>query len=180
MVKDQEYLRSKASYCLDLAKKLGATGSSVTVGHSISETVNFRNNTLDESNRSDGLAISIETYLGKKRSSISSSNLLDDNIKTLIEKCFETTKNTPEDEFNSLPDKELLAKEIKNLNLYDETHFDNEKKILLIEALWEIVLSDGEIHDFESNLIRRLAGLLYISDVNSGNARKRALNKNSK
>ena len=76
MVKDQEYLRSKASYCLDLAKKLGATGSSVTVGHSISETVNFRNNTLDESNRSDGLAISIETYLGKKRSSISSSNLL--------------------------------------------------------------------------------------------------------
>ena len=110
MVKDQEYLRSKASFCLDLAKKLGATGSSVTVGHSISETVNFRNNTLDESNRSDGLAISIETYLGKKRSSISSSNLLDDNIKTLIEKCFETTKNTPEDEFNSLPDKDLLAK----------------------------------------------------------------------
>ena len=109
MVKDQEYLRSKASYCLDLAKKLGATGSSVTVGHSISETVNFRNNTLDESNRSDGLAISIETYLGKKRSSISSSNLLDDNIKTLIEKCFETTKNTPEDEFNSLQDNELLA-----------------------------------------------------------------------
>ncbi len=57
-------------------------------------------------------------------------------------------------------------------------NFDDNKKLLLIEALWEIVLSDGEIHDFESNLIRRLAGLLYISDVNSGNARKRALDKN--
>ena len=45
--------------------------------------------------RSDGLALSIETYLGKRRSSISSSNLLDENIKTLIEKCFETTKITP-------------------------------------------------------------------------------------
>ena len=56
-------------------------------------------------------------------------------------------------------------------------NFDDKKKILLIEVLWEIVLSDGEIHDFESNLIRRLAGLLYISDVNSGNARKRALDK---
>ena len=56
-------------------------------------------------------------------------------------------------------------------------NFDDEKKILLIEALWEIVLSDGEIHDFESSLIRRLAGLLYISDVVSGNAKKRALNK---
>ncbi len=59
-------------------------------------------------------------------------------------------------------------------------NFDDKKKILLIEALWEIVLSDGEIHDFESSLIRRLAGLLYISDVDSGNAKKRALNKSQK
>ena len=128
MIKDQEFLKSKASYCLDLAKKMGATDASVTVGHSISETVNFRNKSLDASDRSDGLALSIETYLGKRRSSISSSNLLDENIKTLIEKCFETTKITPEDEFNSLPDKNLLAKQISNLNLYDETRFENEKK----------------------------------------------------
>ena len=63
------------------------------VGNSISETVSFRNKVLDESPRSDSLAISIETYLGKKKSSISSSNLLDENLKTLIEKCFETYKN---------------------------------------------------------------------------------------
>ena len=30
MVKDQEFLKSKASYCLDLAKKMGATDASVT------------------------------------------------------------------------------------------------------------------------------------------------------
>ena len=118
MIKDQEYLKSKASYCLDLAKKLGATDASVTVGNSISETVNFRNKALDESNRSDSLAISIQTFVGKKKSSISSSNLLDENLKTLIEKCIETTKITPEDKFNSLPDQDLLAKEIKELDLY--------------------------------------------------------------
>ena len=82
----------------------------------------------------------------------------------------------------------VLDEAIKNKNNSKSLHyytsfinknFDSDKKLLLIEALWEIVLSDGEIHDFESNLIRRLAGLLYISDVNSGNARKRALNKNS-
>ncbi len=55
--------------------------------------------------------------------------------------------------------------------------YDIEKKTLLIQALWEIVLSDGNLHDYESSLIRRLSGLLYISDVESGNARKRALNK---
>ena len=52
--------------------------------------------------------------------------------------------------------------------------FSDEKKILLIEVLWEIILSDNEIHDYESNLIRRLAGLLYISDVECGNAKKKA------
>ena len=80
----------------------------------------------------------------------------------------------------------ILKKSIDNKNnsksLYYYTskinkNFSDKKKILLIETLWEIVLSDGELHDYESSLIRRLSGLLYISDVNSGNARKRALNK---
>ena len=80
----------------------------------------------------------------------------------------------------------VLNEALKNKNNTRSLHhytsfinknFNQEKKLLLIETLWEIVLSDGEIHDFESNLIRRLAGLLYISDVNSGNARKRALDK---
>ena len=52
--------------------------------------------------------------------------------------------------------------------------FSNKKKDLLIETLWEIILLDGKVHEFESNLIRRLAGLLYISDVSCGNAKKRA------
>ena len=52
--------------------------------------------------------------------------------------------------------------------------FSHEKKLLLIEVLWEIILSDNELHDFESNLLRRLAGLLYISDIECGNAKKRA------
>ena len=150
MIKDQEYLKSKASYCLDLAKKLGATDASVTVANSISESVSFRNRVLDESNRSDSLAISIETYIGKKRSSISSSNLLDENLKTLISKCFETTKITPEDEFNSLPDKDLLAGEIKDLNLYDESHLENDKKIDYLRELEEVASIDKKIVNTES------------------------------
>jgi uncharacterized tellurite resistance protein B-like protein len=55
--------------------------------------------------------------------------------------------------------------------------FSDEKKIMLIEVLWEVILSDNEIHNFETNLIRRLAGLLYISDVECGNAKIRATQK---
>ena len=49
-----------------------------------------------------------------------------------------------------------------------------QKKLKLIEILWEVILSDNQIHDFETNFIRRLAGLLYISDVECGNAKIRA------
>ena len=153
MVKDQDYLEKKASYCLDLAKKLGATDTRVNVGNSISETVNFRNKKLDESNRSDNLGIDITTYIGKKKSSISSSNLLNDNINILIEKCIETTKNTPEDEFNSLPDKNLLAKEVKDLNLYDDTHIENDNKIEYLKRLEVSVSADKKIVNTESSFV---------------------------
>ncbi len=151
MVKDQEYLKKKASYCLDLARKFGATDASVNVGSSISETVNFRNKKLDESNRSDSLGVDITTYIGKKKSSISSSNLLEENLNTLIEKCIETTKNTPEDEFNSLPDKELLAKEVKDLNLYDESHLENDGKINYLSRLEDSASKDIKIVNTESS-----------------------------
>ena len=153
MVKDQEYLEKKASYCLDLAKKLGATDASVNVGNSISETVNFRNKKLDESNRSDNLGIDITTYIDKKKSSISSSNLLKDNINILIEKCIETTKNTPEDEFNSLPDKDLLAKEIKDLNLYDDSHIENDDKAEYLSRLETSASNDKKIVNTESSFV---------------------------
>ena len=151
MIKDQEYLSKKASYCIDLAKKLGATDSSIVVSNSISETVNFRNKKLDESNRSDNLGIGITTYIGKKKSSISSSNLLNDNLNILIEKCIESTKNTPEDEYNSLPDKDLLAKEVDDLNLYDDTHIKNENKIEYLNRLEVSASKDKKIVNTESS-----------------------------
>ncbi len=54
---------------------------------------------------------------------------------------------------------------------------DEDGRIELMEALWEVVYADGELHDYEGQLMRRLSGLLYISDRESGEARKRALAK---
>ena len=38
----------------------------------------------------------------------------------------------------------------------------------IIEILWKIVYSDGSSDSYESNLIRRVSGLLYVSDRDSG------------
>jgi len=55
--------------------------------------------------------------------------------------------------------------------------FDNSERVALMEMLWQLVYSDGVLHDFEATLMRRLAGLLYVDDRESGAARKRALEK---
>jgi uncharacterized tellurite resistance protein B-like protein len=53
--------------------------------------------------------------------------------------------------------------------------FDHRERVQLIEMLWEIAYADGELHDYEASLLRRVAGLLYVSDRESGEARKRVL-----
>lgn len=56
-------------------------------------------------------------------------------------------------------------------------YFGEQERLELFEMLWEVIYSDGQVHDFESNLMRRLAGLLYVSDKDSAQARRRALTK---
>mgnify|MGYP003700568169 CR=1 FL=1 len=49
----------------------------------------------------------------------------------------------------------------------------HEEKIGLIEELWEIILSDGDRDSFEDTLVRRICGLIYVDDRESGEARQR-------
>ena len=41
--------------------------------------------------------------------------------------------------------------------------------------IWEVVYADGILHDHEDSLLRRIAGLIYVSDRDRGDARKRVL-----
>jgi uncharacterized tellurite resistance protein B-like protein len=53
--------------------------------------------------------------------------------------------------------------------------FAPEDRIQVIEMLWEVAYADGQLHDYEASLLRRITGLLYVSDWDSGEARKRVL-----
>lgn len=53
--------------------------------------------------------------------------------------------------------------------------FDFEQRIGMIEMLWEVAYADGEVHDFEASLVRRVSGLIHVSDRDSGTARKKVL-----
>ena len=61
-----------------------------------------------------------------------------------------------------------FTKDVKSLS--------TENKILIVETLWRIILSDGKSDIYENNLMRRLAGLLYLDDKIVGETKVNVLN----
>ena len=53
-------------------------------------------------------------------------------------------------------------------------HYELPQKIVLVEKLWMVVLSDGRLDDYEANLLRRISGLIHVPDIETGAARQRA------
>ncbi len=63
-----------------------------------------------------------------------------------------------------------FTKEVKNLS--------NKDKIKIVEALWSIIYSNNDADIYETNLMRRLAGLLYIDNKTMGDIKDRIKNQN--
>ena len=63
-----------------------------------------------------------------------------------------------------------FTREIKNV--------DENKKKLIIEALWNIVYSDKNADMYETNLMRRLSGLLYLDNKVVGDIKEMIMKKN--
>ena len=65
-----------------------------------------------------------------------------------------------------------FTREVKNLS--------ESNKIKIIEALWSIIYSNKDADIYEENLMRRLAGLLYIDNKTMGNIKNKIKNANLK
>ena len=140
----------------------------------------FKNKNLSEKNTDD------DELLSKTASLLIHAAKIDENYtnkekliveKTLLElgankeKLDELMKIAEENEKNS---NQILdfTKDIKNTN--------ENFKIKLIESLWKIIYSDKSSDMYESNLMRRLSGLLYLENKMVGDIKekiKKYLNK---
>ena len=58
----------------------------------------------------------------------------------------------------------------------DVKSLSTENKVIIVETLWRIILSDGKSDVYENNLMRRLAGLLYLDDKVVGETKMKLLN----
>ena len=137
----------------------------------------FENKEIDKNSKDSNLQLLCGLMI---EAANSDGDIGTEEIQKIRETLTNTFKENPE-EIDSVLERSIQnSNNSKSLYYYSSKinkNYSDEKKIKLIEILWEIVLADGQLHDYESSIIRRLSGLLYISDINSGNARKRALSK---
>jgi len=88
----------------------------------------------------------------------------DDDVEEIIKKAKELEENS-----NQILD---FTREVKNMNEKD--------KIKIVETLWKIIYSNKKADMYETNLMRRLAGLLYIDNKIMGNIKEQIKKDNLK
>ena len=125
----------------------------------------FKNKKEEDSHASEVLIVALlihaakidENYTDKEKQIIKKAII---NLKQVKpDKAEEIIKKGEEKERDSNQIVEF-TKEIKKNPM--------DYRIKIIEILWKIVYSDNANDNYESNLIRRICGLLYISDKDSG------------
>ena len=112
-----------------------------------------------------------ENYTEKEKSLI--MNFIEMNSKKKIDKkeVFKLMNDAETHEKNSNQILEY-TQEVKKMDL-------NTKKLVL-EFLWKIILSDEKSDVYESTLMRRICGLLYLPDKLSGDIKLKILNEKNK
>lgn len=102
--------------------------------------------------------------------------------KDIIKKTIEEISNKKIEINNLISDAEKLesnsnqildfTKEVKNI--------EESLKIKILETIWRIIYSDKKADIYETNLMRRLTGLLYIDAKTLGDIKNKIYNENSK
>ena len=87
----------------------------------------------------------------------------EENIEKIMNEGREIEKNS-----NQILD---FTREVKNM--------EEKDKIKIIETLWQIIYSNKEADIYETSLMRRLAGLLYIDNKIMGDIKEKIKNENS-
>lgn len=102
---------------IDRCLKEGASAADCSLGASEGVSVDVRDGKLEDVERSESQAIQLRVLFGQRQAHVSGSDLSDEAISALAERCVAMAKAVPEDKYAGLPPSELLAKDPPELDL---------------------------------------------------------------
>lgn len=101
-------------------------------------------------------------------------------IKKLLNEQFNLDLNEVNLLIAASSEKEEASADLYKWSKIINDNYSKERKNIVFSLMCEIVNADGVIDPFESNFIRRLSGLLYISDKEAGIIKKKILGTKEK
>ena len=136
-------LREAVEFALQIAKKAGAEAEvGVTKVSGLSVSTRLMNTENIEFNNDGSLGISV--YLGQRKGNASTSDLQPKSIQQAVESALGIAKYTSEDECAGLADKDLMAFDAPDLDLYHEAHISVDEAVEMAKTAEESALNVSE------------------------------------
>ncbi|MDB2415072.1 metallopeptidase TldD-related protein [Rickettsiales bacterium] len=102
------------------AKKLGATSADAIAIENTDFSIAVRMGKTENIERSDSSAIGLRVFIGKQKAIVSSSDLKEESLDSIVSRAVDMAKLAPKDPHTDLADSSLFAKNIDNLELFDD------------------------------------------------------------
>lgn len=116
---DAARLTDRVAALVEAAKRAGADAADAVAVRGRSTSVSVRLGKVESTNSSEADDMSLRVFVGKRVASVSATASSDP--ATLAERAVAMAKVSPEDPYQGLADAELLAKAVRDLDLYDPT-----------------------------------------------------------
>jgi PmbA protein len=115
---DQSTLTTLAERLVAAALRAGADAADAIAERGVSQSVELRDGTVEESERSEGDNMGLRAFVGRRQAVVSTNDLAG-NIDELAERAVAMARVAPEDRYAGLADPDQLAKSIPDLDLLD-------------------------------------------------------------
>jgi PmbA protein len=116
---DQSALLRLGDQLVEAARHAGADAADAVAVRGISQSVEVREGSVEESERSEGDNIGLRVFVGRRQAVISTNDLSGEGVDKLAERAVAMARVAPEDRFAGLAEPELLARDIPDLDLLD-------------------------------------------------------------
>jgi PmbA protein len=116
---DQTALTDLAERLVAAARRAGADAADAIATRGVSQSVEVRDGTIEESERSEGDDLGLRVFVGRKQAVVSTNDLSGASADALAERAVAMARATPEDRFAGLAEPDMLARVIPDLDMLD-------------------------------------------------------------
>jgi PmbA protein len=159
---DSANLLERAEQLVDLAVKAGADKADAVVVRSRSKGVSVRLGKVESTEASESDDFSLRVFIGRQVASVSANPGFD--LKALAERAVAMAKVSPEDPFAGLADESDLARDVPDLQLFDETEVSGDQLRETALAMEEVARSvNGVSNSLGAGASAGMGGMVLVT-----------------